>query len=290
MDTGNPQKIVLFGIDDTCPFFGTASDEVAGLMDLCRSFPHLKATHFMPANYVFRPQSLKSRALFRLYNFLGRKGERHLKKHSEGEFLLSNHPGWCVEMQRTKNFFFEMHGWRHYNDSDGSPVEFRGKSGEEIGELVSLSEKEFEKTGFEKPMGLAPPGWHVSEQLLGCLKKRGLFIAGSMHSGKILVPFSKGAGIDVANPYFPTYVRGVMNIPRNWDLHKGTIERAREIFEKFSLLSVHAHAGNIGVKNGLTRQNLSNLEKLLFWLENSGHDVSFMSFREYFNKKSGEGR
>ena len=74
--------------------------------------------------------------------------------------------------------------------------------------------------------------------------------------------------------YSPSIIKGeLINIPRNWDLGCGSIERVEQIVKIRGLVGVHGHiADNYhGTKldNGITKSNIERLDKLICHLEDT---------------------
>ncbi len=272
---------LIFGVDDTSPPF---MEELNLLQDFCNKFPKLKVTHFVPACYSLKSFSLFMRGLKKILPLNAKKIIfRALDPQSE-ENRIDLNKEFCTLFKKEiskKRFSAELHGLTHFSPENLSAEEFLYRDKEEIRKKIEESIEIFRRAKFPEPKVLAPPGWGVTTNLLAVLKEKNLAIAGSMTSHALSARRkSKGAGLKNVSPLFPERVNGVLNIPRNWDLKEGTIERAEKIITLGGLIGIHAHIAPIGVQNDVNKENLSNLAKLLEWLESNCSEVQFMHFRE----------
>ncbi|GEM_PF-4683479 len=272
---------LIFGVDDTNPAF---MEELSVLQDFCTGFPKLKVTHFVPARYSLRGFSLFRHGLRKILPLMVKKtlfGK--LEPKSEGN-KIDLHQEFRELFKKEiskKRFSAELHGLTHFSPENLSAEEFLYRSRGEARGKIEESIEIFRNAGFPEPKVLAPPGWGVTLELLSVLREKKLAIAGSMTSHALSAKAkSDSAGLKNVSPLFPEKVNGVLNVPRNWDLREGTIERAEKIISLGGLIGVHAHIAPIGVLNPVTRQNLSNLSALLEWLEDQGIETEFLHFRE----------
>lgn len=276
------KPVIVFGLDDLNPLHKN-SRELEMLLDLCKDFPKIKITHFVPANYLFREQSFFRKTLKKILLFAGLNPKPVLRLQEKSHTLLSLHSEWFKELKKIKQFSFEMHGFHHIDFKTGSAMEFFNKNFFETKNLIYGSEKEFLKTGLSKPKVFAPPGWFVSKNVLKVLKQKNMCIAGNMYYGPIKNYSFKCSGL-IADPLSPSIVSNVLNIPRNWDIFLHDKDRARQIIDKSGFLGLHGHMQNIGVKNGITKKSIENIVFLLEFLEKFYSDSKFFFFRDAFKK------
>ncbi len=272
---------LLIGVDDATPLF---IERLFAFEQFCKDFPKLKVTLFVPANYSMQKRPFFYRILRKTLPFpVKKKLFNALKPKTEKNRIDLNikFVDFLKKQIAKKRFSVELHGWTHFCVENLSAEEFLFLNKMETRQRIEKSINAFFKAGFPKPKVLAPPGWAVTQELLSVLREKNLAIAGSMTS----MPLQKNAksieaGIKGVSALQPERFNGVLNIPRNWDLKKGTIERAKKIIELGGLIGVHAHVMPIGVENDLSEENLSNLRSLLEFLEKERIEVEFLHFRE----------
>ena len=289
---------VIFGIDDICPqksadagkdFGGDLQAGILGqLLDLRQDFPRIKVTLFITPNYSYKAQPRYFSTFQKILKkpFGKRFAASIAKKLPDGNFQLGKHPEFCnfLKMQEKKGIFsLELHGFDHFNPWLYYPQEFTELSLEKCNERIEKAVALFRKAGFQKPKVFAPPGWGFSGNLLEALRNNGIpRIAGSVDNSSSVSKdsFSKGSGLQCVSALFPQEANGLLNIPRNWDLRFGKLEKATQILQAGGILGVQAHAAEEGVENAITPENLLNLKNVLASLEKDFGNLRFAHFKE----------
>ena len=277
---------VLFGVDDTHPFLPNDEEkfkEKLKLLESTCSDYGLKATHFVPSNYIQKEQSFISRAFRKLLTITGQTNLiRHVVNYHKGNpYSLDKHGKWAnhmLEMRDYRFFSMELHGYYHFNFIKANAEEFLFLPENEIEVRINNSIKLFEEAGFYQPRVLSPPGWAATSELLSVLKKKKIAIAGNMHNSDKMSRENIGPGLK-ASPLEVQNINGVVNVPRNWDIHNDGIDKAEQLIESSGFLSIHSHYENIGVTNGIIKENIDNLKTMLDSVQNN-YDLDFKFFRE----------
>ena len=281
---------ILMGVDDTNPKFGKndfggniENGKLNQLIEVCEKFPGFKVTHFVPAKYQLKEQNFFRKIKKKYYKITNQEKKiPGLIEHHGDEFLLTKNKKWInfIKKQiRKKYFSAEMHGLTHLNEFKADAQEFLNLTYFETEKKINKSIEIFRKGGLPKPKVLAPPGWSVTENLLKVLRKKKIMLAGSMMNSDEVTYKSNGTGIQNVSSLKVEIINGVKNIPRNWDLKNGTIEKAKKIIKLNGIISIHSHIENYGVKNGINEKNLKNLKDLLRWAEKNCK-VNYTHFRE----------
>jgi hypothetical protein len=261
---------VLIGLDDfNLGVIAKNSRELALLEGLIKNFPKIKITCFCSPMYSYS-DSLARRMLKKALI----KNKFALNENN----FLSNNPEWVKNILGRKNLKLEMHGSTHLNEKNGSAAEFDGSSAQETVDALEKGLKEFKKSGVKIGV-LSPPGWSVNNSMYGFCKKNKLAFANSFF--KIKTGTYSGEKTD---PFAPSGKNGVICVPRNADIAESTVTDLKKIIQNGNFVSLHGHAKNIGVKNGITEKNIKNLEELLAFLEKN-YDVEYKFFSEIKNAK-----
>ncbi len=246
---------IIFGIDDFNPgVYDNNGPEAENLAELIKDFPKLKMTCFCAANYSFIKNKY-ARYFSKKTGF-----EINFSKNSN---LLSNNQKWVEKIKSNKNISLQMHGFTHSNKKDFSAEEFKWLNKEETFSKINSTIVEFKKIGLN-PKVFCPPGWALNEHLFEFLRKNKIKMAGTFFNQKT----NSFSGQALRNPFSVQKVNGVDCIPRNIDIYNGTTEEIKNAANN-GFISFHAHVKNIGVKNGLTKENVQNLKKLLTYADNN---------------------
>ena len=274
----NYLSVVVWGVDDPRP------EEVCDkplklLQEFKQSYPEVKITLFVTPDWVHKPQNKMLK-----FDFLGIL--KHFVKYNSwpgGTYSLDKHKNWVNNL---KEFEVADHGLTHFQQARASAAEFERLSYEQCANKIQRALELFETVGV-KPKGFAPPGWGVNDNLVKALKDfKFRYLAGCLDDtvevGKDAV--ANQAGIKNVKAFFPTDLGGIVNIPRNWDIHKSSLERAENVIKLNGILGLHSHILDeyLGerIGNGITENNLKNVEKLLDSIENNSLDVEFKNFAE----------
>jgi len=201
----------------------------------------------------------------------------------EGTYRIDKHTDWVKELN---GFEIADHGLTHFQASRASAAEFEKLSYEQCIEKINKALKLFKKMGIN-PAGFAPPGWGVTHNLVKALiDLKFEYIAGCVDDTVEVATdvVANQAGIKNVKAFFTTELNGIINIPRNWNIHRSTIDRAEKIIKMNGVLGLHSHILDeyLGEKigNGITEENLKNVEKLLDFIEENSLDVEFKNFSE----------
>lgn len=261
---------VLFGIDDVNPTFGGVGEthEWRLLDSLLSNYPKIRITHFIPGQYSLKFGKIwgaekKIRNIFRIK--LGMRANPLARLDANLE--------WCSQFQAYKQFEAGLHGLYHANFIDGSAQEFIGLSQKETDSRLNETIDLFKLCKFAPPKIMAPPGWGVSEELLRALAARDIALAGNF-----VPPLeSKHSGLDLASGTVVQRIRGVRNVPRNISIESFDTRALDNLLEKNAIIGLHGHFRNIGVMNGITAQTISNVVKILEYVEkNNSLHFEFM--------------
>jgi hypothetical protein len=258
--------IVVFGIDDFNPgVLVLGGKEFSSLQNLFASFPKLKATGFCAANYSYAQNKYMRFFIKKTSNFLKLATEKN---------RLSKNTAWIKKIKQVKNISLELHGLTHFNAGLGTAEEFKGKGKKETDDKMQNTLFEFEKANIKANV-FAPPGWALNKYVYSFCKEKGIIMANSFYDLKS----KKFSGETLKSPWKTTYLNGVKCVPRNIDIKKGTIAEVKDIVKHKGIISFHSHVKNIGVENGLTKDNIKNLGLLLEFIENN-YSPQYKFFKE----------
>lgn len=280
---------ILFGVDDVNPkrkadgmdFGGDLENGNLGLLGEFAKKWNAKITLFLVPSYEYKRQALPIKKVQKVAGIFNKNIACKLSAKGEN-FNILKYPQFCDFLKRNKFFDIQMHGYTHFHPLYFQE-EFKGLQEEECTFRIKKSLGLFKEAGFERPVVFAPPGWHVSENLINSLKKNGFAsIAGSIDDAEMLAVDSvlRGGGLKNVSSIQKEKVNGLTNIPRNFDLERGKKDKAVSIFKKNGILSVHAHIAPEGVANYITKERLERLGNLFSELESEGFKLEFSSFKD----------
>jgi len=242
---------------------------------LIDEFPKIKITLFVTPNWVDKPNDpllikLVKKAL----------GIKYTNKWDNEPFRLDKHKKWCEQLNkfvRKGNIEIAIHGLYHHRNSDPHSAEFMNLHYEECKSRLIVAEEIFKQAGLEYVKGFRPPGWGISDGLFRALKELGyLYIS--------LDPWACRIPEMTLSRYKVVVYKGLINIPQNWDIKRGTVSEALEILERHGLLSAKGHIqdryGRDYLGNGLTEESYRNIRSLLLEIEKEGIDVEFVTMEE----------
>ena len=274
----NQMSVVVWGIDDIRPE-DHCEKPLKLLEEFKQSYDQVKITLFVTPDWIYKPQG---KLLSMDFSGILRKFVKY-QHWPEGSFRIDKDKEW---INRFQDFELADHGLHHFQDRRPVSAEFANLNYEQCAVRIKKILEIFSNTGV-RPEGFAPPGWGVNENLLNALSDSEFkYVAGSIDDGVVVEKnsFSKQAGLTNVSAFFPTNLGKIWNIPRNWDIHKSDIERAEEIIKINGIVGLHAHILDeyLGQKigNGITEDNLKNVEKLLDYLENSFSEIKYKTFLE----------
>ncbi len=258
---------IIFGVDDFNPgVISENSEEINLLKSLFKNFPRLKVTAFCTPIYSYSNSIIKKH----LYMVFGKT----IKEKINLQNALSNNRFWLSKIQKMKeNIKLEMHGYTHFNKNTHTGEEFKDLGKKETVERIEKGLMEFKKLKIKISV-FAPPGWSINKYIKPCLKENKLCIADSFYNMK-----TKSFAGEKTNYLKPVASDGIVIIPRNIDINSGDKEMLKEIIKKNGIIAFHGHAKNIGVKNGITKENINNLMEMLKWLEKN-FSVRYNFFHE----------
>ena len=260
--------IVLMGIDDFNPgVLDLKSTEMKNLKIFLKNHPELKVTGFCTPVYSFNNNPFLS--------FLKRRFSK-LKKQNKinEENRLGNNIDWVDNVGLIENIVLEIHGLTHFNERKISAGEFDGLGKRDTYERIYDGMKEFKSVGL-RPKVFCPPGWAMNPHIYSYCEDHSMKLANSFYNLKD----KKYSGAKLKTPYKPQFFRRVKCIPRNIDIHSGTFDEVKELVKNEGVIAFHSHAKNIGVKNGLTKENLDNLSDILKQMELK-YIIKYEQFRD----------
>jgi len=247
-------------------------------------YPDVKITLFITANWIDRA-NIRGLTYY-LNRILGRK---YTKKWELDTFRIDKFTGWCKWLNRFENFETANHGLYHHREINPHSAEFQDMSYEECLFRLKESEKIFENSGLKHVKGFRAPGWGISDGLFEALKGLNYdFIACSADTTTKISKHarSNGAGIKNAPLIYPSYHKGLINIPQNWDIMKSDVKRALEIVKCNGLISAKGHIAHVYDReltgNGLNQESFENIMALLEELEN--YNIEYLTMKEIANK------
>ena len=242
------------------------------ILKLIEDFPKVRITLFVTPNWIDKPNNalpikLLKRAL----------GMRYTNRWNDEPFRLDKHKEWCAwlnEFVRRGNIEVAVHGLHHHRDSDPHSAEFLDLPFEECKSRLLQAESIFEISGLRYVKGFRPPGWGISEGLFKALRELGyIFVSLDEKACKLNLP-----------RYEISEFKGLVNIPQNWDIKRGSVEEAFKILEKGNILSIKGHIqdkyGGDKLYNGLTEESYENIRNLLIKIEEEGINVRYAKMEE----------
>ncbi len=262
---------VWIGLDDACPALDPKGPPHFRVLDeFLASFPAAKITHFVPAEYSMR-HGLAWGIEKQVRRTMGWKtGLRAIPAAA-----LDRHAEWVAEFAGRKSFRAELHGLYHVDFKTGDAQEFRTLDETESRERIDRALDIFASAKLPVPRVLSPPGWAAPEPLRRVLAEKRIALAGSLFGSDNAFR----AGIPGTNAVRVTVVDGVACIPRNLSIESFDPARVDALAEQNGLIGIHGHYKNIGVKNGLSLENLSNLFRIVERVEKAG-PVEFLFAHE----------
>lgn len=271
-------SVLIWGIDDARPE-EICEKPLKLLQDFKQSYPHVKITLFVTPDWVHKPQ----KKLLDL-DFLGiLKFFMKYDHWPEGTFRIDKHKEWINEL---KDFEIGDHGLNHLQKRRPVSAEFEQLNYEQCVDKLKRIMEIFGNVGI-RPEGFAPPGWGVNVNLIKALADFEFkYIAGSIDNSVVVGKnsLSNQAGIKNVSAFFPTNLGKVVNVPRNWDIHKSDVKRAEDIIRVGGVLGLHGHVMDDYMQqkigNGITEENLKNVEKLLDFVEKNSPEVEYKTFSE----------
>ena len=285
--------IFNLSFDDIHPESSTIGTDCGGdmekgvfkyLIKIIKKYPEVKITLFVTANWIDRANIKNIK--FYIKRFFGMKCTRAWENEP---FRLDKFRDWCSWLNSFENFEIAFHGLYHHRDKEPHCAEFLDLDYYECLYKLKRSEEIFKNAGLKYVRGFRPPGWGVSNGLFKALKDLNYeFIA---CSADVKTKISKNAisndaGIKGVSLIYPSYYRGLINIPQNWDIMHSSIKRAIEIVKLNGVIGAKGHIANIYdgeiIGNGLTEESFNNIMTLLEELEK--YDVEYLTMREIATK------
>jgi len=249
------------------------------IIRLIDEFPKLKFTLFVTPNWIYKPGSVKPvRWLKRLM------GLKDYNTWNGEPFRLDKHIEWCEwlnEFVKKGNIEIAVHGLYHHNTSFPHSAEFKDLPYEECKKRLIVAEEIFKNAGLIYTKGFRPPGWGISEGLFKALRELDyLYIS--------LDPLACGISDKELSRFRVSVYGGLVNVPQNWDIKRGSITEAMDILKKYGFLSAKGHIQDRYEKdyvgNGLTEKSYENIRNLLLKIEKEGIKVKFVTLEEVARK------
>lgn len=260
--------------DDNLGDFGGINGDIFNKLNLLLDrFPSLKITMFTSPNWTDAP------FIFSKYFYYLKYGANFfpvVKELKDEPFNLLKHPDWCnwvKEKVVNKRIEIAVHGYKHYNPKRViHGQEFFGINEKETKEKILASEKLFREAGIFFVKGFRPPGWGMSNSLIGVLVDLNY---------KFIAPFPSSYKLSkVGN------LEGLKVIPQNYSILEPTEEGMMQA-EKNGLVFAKGHLayyyGREVISNGLNDNNFNNIVSLISQLEEK-YEVEYVSIMDYLNK------
>lgn len=244
------------------------------LIKLWEKYPKLKITLFVTPNWIDRANDP-----FPVKQFKRLAGLKYTKTWQDEPFLLTKHKVWCKWLNSFPNCEIAIHGYNHHTDARFHSQEFQNMPYDECKKRLERAECIFRESGLHYVRGFRPPGWGISDELFQALRELNYdFI--SIDS----IP----CRINNLSRYKVEKYRGLVNVPQNWDIARGTNGEGVDIARKYGLLMAKGHISNSYdgeyIGNGL---NGRTFERLCDLLDNVGRmkKVQFASMKDILNAK-----
>jgi len=301
------RSALVIGIDDVHPESSAEGCDCGGdleggvlslLTDFLERHPQVKITLFVTPDWLYLPQPTGFRFIQRRFSRGSLVDSLLIKlfqrRWPDGRFRIDQeqYRKWCAFIKRKVSdgkLSIGIHGLQHFQTYVRYSAEFLYPNTDECRQKLRTAKTLFNGANLPYTMGFAPPGWGITNSLIDALVSESFnYIAGCADADSPVSPagLCKGAGIQGLPIYFPSVIKDkLVNVPRNWDLGKSSVERAEQIVKIGGLIGVHGHIADVyhgnKLENGVTQKNVQHLDELLHFLEeNHPNKVWFTAFND----------
>ncbi len=289
---------LMIGIDDVHPESSNEGHDCSGdieggvlelIEDFLKKYRKIPVTLYVTPDWMYKPilapvwtgrfRSFLTRIVTHQINPASYTFKIFKNKWPKGQFRIDKdeYKLWRCNLRRIIDRYrveTGIHGLTHLGNTPPFHKEFQN-----LNYVQSLSRLRLAKQVFAKALpfdgGFAPPSYGINEEVVAALNEENfsyLIANANRH-----VEISEKATIDCRvfdiPAYYPTLIsKELVNLPRNWNLGRSTIERALKIFCIRGLVGVSGHIcqcyhGDWRLDDGITPVNLSRLGKLVDSLE-----------------------
>ncbi len=235
------------------------------LWDIC---PELKVTLFTTPNWEDRANDS-----FFLKQVKRVMGMDYTNMWEREPFLLTKHKKWCRWINSFGNFEVTIHGYNHHVNNKLHSQEFQDMSYADSLARLKKSERFFKEAGLNYVRGFRPPGWGISD---------GMFQALYDLKYDFISIDSLSCRVGNLSRFKVQKYKGLVNVPQNWDIARGTVDEALDIAEKYGLLMAKGHISNYydgeKIGNGLNEDTYLRICELLERIKEK--DVKFVNMRD----------
>jgi hypothetical protein len=162
-----------------------------------------------------------------------------------GTMRIDRHPDFVSYLRELPRVEVAHHGLHHVSRGDFLPVEFRGRSRSQCGQILNTARRIFEDAGLPVSPGLQAPGWELSEALAGACADVGLRFVCSARD--VLSDVTEGARADMSGlkgmPLFEPVLLAdgaLVHVTSNFHATSRP-ERAAAILDRGGVLAIKAH-------------------------------------------------
>ncbi|MEA2274293.1 MAG: hypothetical protein QOI98_3001 [Solirubrobacteraceae bacterium] len=201
-----------------------------------------------------------------------------VRVHPRGTFRLDRHAAFCDFLAEWHGAEIAMHGLHHVTRGMRPVLEFANASVAECRAMIDEADAIFRAAKLKVVRGFAPPGWHVTPELLQALRESRIRFFASARDLDTAVAkdaVAAGSGLRGVPLFAPSEYEGLIHIPTNF-LATSTIDRARNILASGGLLSIKAHllaeSGGYRALDGMTVEYRDQLDELFTHIERSFGD------------------
>jgi hypothetical protein len=285
------EGVFMIGIDDIHPESSLdgcdcGGDVEGGVLDMIEGFmkkyPKVPVTLYVTPNWMYKPIQGRFKSVM---NFMVRRSSpfdsasKLLQRECWDEpyrIDREEHAAWRAKLKdlvRRYRMTIGVHGLTHVGQQPPYPDEFLHLRYNESLSRLRLAKQIFAQA-LPTDNGFLPPAYGVNAELIKALdNERFEYVIST--EGRHSETFNKTMnerGILKLPAHYPALItKGLVNLPRNWNLGRSSSERAMNILHIGGIVSVYGHICGLyhgqKLKDPVTLENLDKLGKIVDQLE-----------------------
>jgi hypothetical protein len=243
---------ICLTIDDIHPGRSTDAYEAGGDLGrgalghvewLLRRHPRLRVTLFTTADWR-EISPLPTRRLLQRIPLL--RDQFYLARVlPKGTMRLDRHPEFVRYLRGLPRTEIGLHGLYHVHKGPKIPLEFQNQSYGECRAMLEEMVAIFRRAGIDFTLGMTPPGWNVTRNLIDAMADTGLrFVASARDVRTAISPEAVNgmSGLPEVSIIYPQFVGDgrLLHLPTNFQA-TSEIDRAHDVIRHGGLLSIKAH-------------------------------------------------